>query len=296
LSRQFKKIAVLMGGPSSEREVSLRSGAAVARGLSEAGYEVTEVDVKGRKLRLPKGTEAVFIVLHGEFGEDGEVQKLLEERGIPYTGSNPEASKASFDKVLSKRIFVENGIPTPKHEVLRENGIRTLSLPVVVKPASQGSSIGVHRVFEEAQWEPAIRDALSYDKDVIVEAYIKGRELTVGIVGLDPMPVIEIAAPDDWYSYEAKYTKGQTRYLVPAPIDEKTALKCQELALRTFKALGCRGLARVDFRMSDEGELYVLELNNIPGFTETSLLPKAAAQSGLSFSALCDRIIKTIED
>lgn len=295
MSSQFKKIAVLMGGPSAEREVSLRSGAAVARGLREAGYEATEVDVKDRKLRLPKDTEAVFIALHGEFGEDGEVQKLLEQRGIPYTGSNPEASKASFDKVLSKRIFDENGISTPKYEVLGKNGVRTLPLPVVVKPSSQGSSIGVHRVFEESEWSAAMGDALSYDKEVIVEAYIKGRELTVGIVGTDAMPVIEVVAPDDWYSYQAKYTKGETKYLVPAPIDAETAAKCQELALRTFKALGCRGLARVDIRMSGDGGLYVLELNNIPGFTETSLLPKAASQSGLSFSALCDRIIKTIE-
>jgi len=149
LSNRFKKIAVLMGGPSAEREVSLRSGAAVANGLREAGYDVVEVDVKGRKLRLPKDVDAAFIALHGEFGEDGQIQALLEQRGVPYTGSGPDASKNSFDKVISKRIFVENNIPTPKYEVLRKGGKRTLALPVVVKPAAQGSSIGVHRVFAE---------------------------------------------------------------------------------------------------------------------------------------------------
>jgi D-alanine-D-alanine ligase len=295
LNNRFKKIAVLMGGPSAEREVSLRSGAAVANGLREAGYDVVEVDVKSRKLRLPKDVDAAFIALHGEFGEDGQIQALLEERGIPYTGSGPAASKNSFDKVISKRIFVENNIPTPKYEVLRKGGKRTLPLPAVVKPASQGSSIGVHRVFVESEWDSSVNEAFSYGDELIVEEYIKGRELTVGVVGEDAMPVIEIAAPDDWYSYEAKYTKGQTKYFVPAPIDESTALMCQKLALQTFKALGCRGMGRVDIRMNDQGGLFVLELNNIPGFTETSLLPKAAAQSGLNFAALCDRIVCTIE-
>ena len=283
-----------MGGPSAEREVSLRSGAAVAKGLREAGYDVAEVDVEGRYLNLPAGIDAVFVALHGEFGEDGEVQKLLEKKGIPYTGSGPFASNATFDKVLSKRIFVDNGIPTPSYEVLRTGIKRKLPLPVVVKPARQGSSIGVHRVFSEAEWPAALKDAFTHDANVIVEAYIKGRELTVGIVGVEVLPVIEIVAPDDWYGYDAKYVKGKTNYLVPAPLDEQISRTCQNLALQAFNALGCRSMGRVDMRLSEDGKPYVLELNSIPGFTETSLLPKAAAESGLNFSALCDRIIQTI--
>jgi D-alanine-D-alanine ligase len=294
LNRKFRKIAVLMGGPSAEREVSLRSGAAVAKGLREAGYDVVEVDVKSRELDLPAGIDAAFVALHGEFGEDGEVQKLLEKKGVPYTGSGPYASKAAFDKVLSKKIFVDNGIPTPSYEILRAGIKRKLPLPVVVKPARQGSSIGVHRVFSESEWPAALKDAFSHDSNVLVEAYIEGRELTVGIVGAEVLPVIEIVAPDDWYGFDAKYTKGKTRYLVPAPLDEQMSRTCQNLALQTFTALGCRNMGRVDIRLSEDEKPYVLELNSIPGFTETSLLPKAAAESGLNFSALCDRIVQTI--
>jgi D-alanine-D-alanine ligase len=289
--RRFQKVAVLMGGPSAERDVSLRSGRAVAGGLRQAGYQAREVTVEGRRLDLPPDVEAVFIALHGEFGEDGEVQALLEERGIPFTGSGFEASRAAFDKRISKRIFVENGIPTPAFEVRARGEAISLPLPVVVKPARQGSSIGAHRVFQECEKTDALRDALSYDPEALVERYIDGRELTVGIVEHQALPVIEIVAPGGWYGYEAKYTAGACRYLVPAPLPEETAERCREIALRVFYALGCRGFARVDFRCSADGELHVLELNSIPGFTETSLLPKAAAAAGISFPALCDRIL-----
>ena len=280
-----------MGGPSTEREVSLCSGRAVARGLHVAGYDVTEIDIDSHELNIPEKIEAVFIALHGEFGEDGQVQKLLEQRGLPYVGSGPEASKAAFDKRISKRIFVENGIPTPEYEILGKGDEKTLRFPVVIKPACQGSTIGVHRVLSESEWENARKDTLSYGEEMIVESYIEGQEVTVGIVGNEALPVIEIVAPDGWYSYNAKYTKGVCRYLVPAPIDAMLYRACQDIALRTFEALGCRGFARVDFRISDSDDLYVLELNNIPGFTETSLLPKAAAEMGMGFSELCDRIM-----
>jgi D-alanine-D-alanine ligase len=283
-----------MGGPSSERDVSLRSGAAVARGLREAGYDVSEVDVTGRTLELPAGTEAVFVALHGEFGEDGQVQALLEEKGIPYTGSNPEASRASFDKLLTKDILVKCGVSTPRYEVLRKGQPRTLPLPVVVKPPRQGSSIGVHRVFNESEWTSAIEDAFRFDMELLVEEYIEGRELTVGVVGHEVMPIVEIVAPGDWYSYDAKYTKGKTQYRVPADIGPVATAKCVGLALQTFKALGCAGFGRVDIRLAPDGGAYVLELNNIPGFTETSLLPKAASEYGLSFPTLCDRIMNAI--
>lgn len=286
-------MAVLLGGVSAEREVSQRSGAAVAKGLRAAGYEVVEVDIRDRGIgEVPRDVDAVFVALHGEFGEDGKIQKLLREAGIPHTGSSPAASEVAFDKRLSKRIFIEAGIPTPRYEILRAGSPRCLPLPAVVKPSRQGSSIGVHRVFQEAEWPSALEDAVRYDQEAIVETYIPGRELTVGIVGEEALPVIEIVAPDGWYDYNAKYTQGVTSYKVPAVLVAETGRLCRDIAMRTFKALGCRGFARVDLRLSPDGRPYVLELNSIPGFTETSLLPKAAQAASIGFSALCDRIMR----
>jgi D-alanine-D-alanine ligase len=289
---KFQNVAVLKGGPSSEREVSLRSGAAVAAGLRQYGFEVSELDVDTRSVELPAGTEAVFIALHGEFGEDGQVQALLERRGIPYTGSGPAASKASFDKRLSKALFMRAGIPTAPYETLGPAGRRTLPLPVVVKPPCQGSTIGIAKVACEADWDRALAESLRYDGEVIVETFLPGRELTVGIVGDTVLPVIEILAPDGWYDFNAKYGKGQSRHLCPAPLDEPTARRARALALDVFRALGCRGLGRVDFRLAADGQLNVLELNNIPGFTETSLLPEAAQAAGIGFPDLCGRIME----
>ncbi|MBA4386913.1 MAG: D-alanine--D-alanine ligase [Verrucomicrobia bacterium] len=280
-----------MGGPSSEREVSLRSGAAVAAGLRAAGYEVLEVDVKSGDLNLPGGVEAVFIALHGAFGEDGTVQALLEKMRIPYTGSGPEASRRSFDKILSKKVFVGSGIPTPGYEILKKGMKRRMSLPLVVKPVCQGSSVGVNRVLTEPEWDAAAADTWSFGEELLAEQYIPGRELTVGILGDKALPIVEIVAPGGWYDYKAKYTKGASRYLVPAEVDARVAGLCQESALKAFRVLGCSDFARVDIRMSPENEIYVLELNNIPGFTETSLLPKAAANAGIVFAELCDRIM-----
>ncbi len=289
---RFHNVAVLKGGSASEREVSLRSGAAVARGLAQAGYTVTEIDVTGRTLDLPSGIDGVFIALHGEFGEDGQVQALLEQRRIPYTGSGPAASRVSFDKRLSKAYFVKAGIPTAAYEVLGPRGKRTLPLPVVVKPPCQGSTFGIHRVKVDSDWETAFTDALSYDGEVIVETFIPGRELTCGVVGDQALPVTEILAPDGWYDFAAKYEKGQSRHLCPAPLDAATTRRCQDIALQVFHALGCRGLGRIDFRLTPAGELFVLELNNIPGFTDTSLLPEAAQIAGIGFPELCGRIME----
>jgi D-alanine-D-alanine ligase len=289
--RRFKKVGVLMGGPSSERAVSLNSGRAVAKALRTVGYDVIEMDLQGRELVFPKGIEAVFIALHGEFGEDGQAQTALKKRGIPYTGSGPAASRRSFDKRLSKKTFVEKGIPTPRFEILKAGQNRTLPLPVVVKPVRQGSSIGVSVLFEESDWPGALNKALSYDEEVLVEAYVEGRELTVSVVADQVLPVIEIEAPNGFYDYQAKYTKGLTRYIVPAEIPSDRAAECQRLAILTFQSLNCRDLGRVDFRMTPTGELWVLEMNNIPGFTETSLLPKAARAAGIEFPELCDRIL-----
>ncbi|MCX6993822.1 MAG: D-alanine--D-alanine ligase [Kiritimatiellaeota bacterium] len=292
-NKTFRHVAVLMGGPSSEREVSLRSGRAVTEGLRQAGYEVVEVDVRGRDFDLPPQVEAVFIALHGEFGEDGQVQDILTRKKVPYAGSRPEASRIAFDKVRSKQILVRHGIPTPVFEVLRPGQARTLPLPVVVKPVRQGSSFGCHKVTVETDWPEALADAMTYNGEALVEAYIDGKELTVGIVDDEILPVIEIRAPNNNYDYRAKYTKGVTEYLLPAPIDAAATRLCQDLSARTYRALDGRGLGRVDLRMSLDGRMYVLELNTIPGFTETSLLPKAARVAGYAFPALCDRIMRT---
>ena len=281
-----------MGGPSAEAEVSLRSGAAIAGALRTTGYLVDEVNPKDGHLRFASDVEAVFIALHGTFGEDGVVQQKLCAMNMPYIGSGAEASRQSFDKLASKRVFATARIPTPDFAVFTAPGPHTLPLPLVVKPASEGSSIGLHCVRAEADWDGALRDALAHGNPVLVEKYIPGRELTVGILGEEALPVVEICAPDGWYDYGAKYTKGRTEYHVPAPLTAEQATRCQELALRVFHALGCRDLGRVDLRMTPAGELFVLEMNTIPGFTETSLLPKAAAAAGIPFAALCDRIMQ----
>lgn len=290
--RTFKKVAVLKGGPSSEREISLKSGAAVAKGLRAAGYEVVEIDVTSRALEFPEPVDGVFIALHGEFGEDGQVQQLLEEKQLPYTGSNPAASRTAFDKRLSKACFIQAGIPTAAFDLVGPGGHTALPFPVVIKPPCQGSTIGIYKISSEAEWLPALAKSLEYDGAVIAEAFIPGRELTVGIVGETVLPVIEILAPDGWYDFHAKYAKGQSRHLCPAPLDATVSRKAQEIALKTFHALGCRGLGRVDFRLTPAGDLFVLELNNIPGFTETSLLPEAAQAAGIGFADLCARIME----
>lgn len=290
LKRRFDRVVVLMGGPSAEREVSLRSGAAVASGLSRAGYEVTAIDVKGPPVQLPAGTDAVFIAVHGDYGEDGRLQAELNRQGIPYCGPGADASEASFDKLVTKARLERARVATPRWARVRRGSKPPFPLPLVVKPARQGSSIGISRVFRDAEWLPALRCALVHGES-FAEEFIPGRELTVGVVGDSALPVIEVVAPGDWYSYENKYTKGACRYDVPASLDPDVEERCRALALRTFRALGCRGMGRVDMRLAPDGEVFVLEINTIPGFTETSLLPKAAAAAGMDFAFLCHRII-----
>ncbi len=291
--RPFRRVAVLKGGPSSEREVSLRSGAAVAGGLREAGYEVVEVDVTQARLKLPAGIEAAFIALHGAYGEDGGVQADLEKCGVPYVGSGPRSSLVAFDKRLTKAAFDAAGVATPAWEVLSDPAARTLPLPVVLKPPCQGSSIGIHRVFRHAEWAAAFTDAVRYDGEVLVEDYLPGRELTVGILGGEALPAVEIRAPRGYYDYVSKYTKGRTCYLVPAPLTGLETRRARALGLAAFRALDCAGFGRTDIRLDSRGRMGVLEVNTIPGFTETSLLPKAAAAAGYSFAELCDRIMRS---
>lgn len=293
--KRFRKVAVLMGGPSSEREVSLRSGAAVARALQTRGYDVAEVRVgPDSAFTLPAGTEVAFVAMHGRFGEDGTVQALLRERGIPHTGSSPEASRRAFDKSLSKPVLVAAGIPTPPFEFLRPGQRRTRPLPVVVKPVRQGSSVGVARVFREADWVPALAAALAFDGVVLVEEFISGRELTVGVVGDTVLPVLEIVAPDGFFDYRAKYTDGVSQHVTPTDLPAEILRACREMALAVFRALGCAGMGRVDFRLRPDGQLFVLELNNIPGLTEISLLPDAARRHGWDFPELCERILAEV--
>ncbi|MDF7807386.1 D-alanine--D-alanine ligase [Pontiellaceae bacterium B12219] len=302
MGKQFKKVAVLKGGISSEREISLKSGAAIAQGLRDGGYEVTEIDLKTKNVQLPEGIDAVFVALHGQFGEDGGVQQLLAELKVPFTGSGAESSRISFDKILTRERLEKNGVPVPAGEVIAVSSDRKIPVPLVVKPPREGSSVGCHLVFEEAQWEAAFADASWYSDDVLVEAYIPGRELTVGVVELSShdaaepqlqvLPVVEIKPNAEWYDFEAKYIAGDTTYVCPADLTDDLVAELQAIALKTFQCLDAKGFGRVDFRLTPDNKPYVLELNAIPGFTATSLLPKAAEAAGIGFSELCCRIME----
>jgi len=287
------RISVLAGGASSEREISLKSGRAVFAALGSLGLEARFIDVKsGDFVRLFEGPAAdiAFIALHGRFGEDGSVQKLLEERGIPYTGSGPDASRTALDKLLSKEYFARSGLRVPDHVVVRgtkELESAGIDFPCVVKPRCEGSSIGLSVVGSRDRLAEAVSKAASFSEDVIVEEFIKGRELTVGVLGGKALPVVEIACADGVYDFNAKYESSDTRYIVPADLDEDTGRRAREAGLRAHSALGCAGFSRVDMRLSDDGEVFILEVNTIPGLTERSLLPMAAKASGLDFSQLC---------
>ncbi|MBP7275355.1 MAG: D-alanine--D-alanine ligase [Kiritimatiellae bacterium] len=285
-------MAVLKGGISSERDVSLRSGAAVARGLRALGCEAIEVDVTERRFTLPSAAEAVFVALHGMYGEDGGVQRELETMGIPYTGSGPESCRIAFDKGLTRAACASRGIPIPEGRIFHDPPAESpLPLPVVVKPTREGSSVGFTAVSTPDAWRAAARAALACHGEALVERFIPGREMTVGIVADQILPAVEIRAPGGCYDYTAKYTAGRTEYLCPAPVTTEVETALAVRAAETFEAVGARGFARVDFRVDPDGRLFVLELNSIPGFTETSLLPKAAAAVGLAFPELCGRIL-----
>lgn len=288
------KVAVLHGGTSSEREVSLRSGRAVAAALTAAGCKVSEIDVQGTDFVLPRGTDVVFPVLHGTFGEDGQLQAILDRKGVPYVGSDALASYNAFNKIRSKQIFVTEGVPTPSYEILLRKGARGFALPypVFVKPAREGSSVGAHRVMTRNEIDAAIEDAFKYDEYVLVEELVEGRELTVGILGDEPLPVVEIKPRDGWYDYTNKYTKGRTDYIAPAELSPGEASGVQFTARRAYAALGCRHLGRVDILLASDGTPYVLEVNTMPGFTETSLLPKAAKAAGIGFEQLCLELVE----
>ncbi len=288
-----------MGGLSAEREVSLRTGAAVLGALQAAGYDAVGVDA-GRDLpqRLAaEAAEVAFIALHGRFGEDGTVQGLLELLGIPYTGSGVLASSMAMDKVATKKILLHHEIPTPAFEVFRAGDDRAEFLsrcrrfPLVVKPAREGSTIGVTIVRDASQLQSGLDEALRHDAIALVEDFIEGMEITVGVLDGEALPIIQVVPKGGFYDYASKYTAGRTEYILPAPLPGAVYERIQQCAVAACRALGCRGAARVDFMVAPH-EFFCLEVNTIPGMTETSLLPKAAAHVGISFSELSQRILE----
>jgi D-alanine-D-alanine ligase len=285
-----KKVAVLLGGPGPEREVSLRSGAAVARALRTLSAVVQEIDVKDLNLSLPEPIDLAYNMIHGTFGEDGQIQEILERQGIPYTGEGVAGSQLAFDKILSKRAFDEHGVPTGRWHVIAAGQRPSFEVPFVVKSPRQGSSVGVHIIKDSADLDPALEDCFRFGEAVIVEEFFSGRELTVGILGDVALPVIEIVPREGFYDYQHKYTQGASEYFVPAPIGDEATQAVQYAALAAKRALGLEIYSRVDVILASDGRLNVLEINTIPGMTETSLLPKAAAAAGLDFPTLCERI------
>ena len=291
-----KSIAVLMGGPGSEREVSLASGKSVCKALEEKGAFVTEVDVEGEDLEIDPDTDLAFNVIHGTFGEDGALQKILNSRLQPYTGAGATSSELAFDKGLSKKAFIEHGVPTPAFEFVpaKEDEAPSLALPFVVKPPKEGSSVGVHIVRKQEEIAPALADVAKYDAIALVEEFITGKELTVGVLDDEALPIVHIQPKSGFYDMKNKYPwlggGDGSDYFCPADLDEDTTRRVQEAALEAHRALGIEIYSRVDVLLSEDGTPYVLEVNTIPGMTETSLLPKAAAAAGIDFPELCARI------
>ena len=301
-----------MGGHSSERDISLRTGQAVHRSLIRRGYDAVPIDVTDRLHQDLKDQKVAiaFLALHGPGGEDGTIQGFLDTIGMPYTGSGVQASAVGMHKVLTKTLLAADDIPVPPWTVVRRGEqaslakvlkAASLKLPVVVKPASQGSTIGVTIVRQANQWTDALALAHRYDPDAMVEAYVPGHEVTVSILGGGEgtpkvLPAVEIVAPNNFYDFTAKYQKGETRYLCPAPLSAKVLRQIEHLGWRTYHLLGCEGAARVDFRITPRGRPYVLEINTVPGMTETSLLPMAAAQAGIDYDGLVERILQSALD
>jgi D-alanine-D-alanine ligase len=296
------KIAVLMGGRSAEREISLQTGAGVLSTLEQLGYAAFSVDYDERfvdnvRERKP---DAVFIALHGGAGEDGSVQAVLEWMRIPYQGSGVRASAVAMDKWMTKALMRAEGIPTPKAAIIEVSSLGAgvpaipseIGCPCVVKPAAAGSSVGVHIVTESADWEPAIRDAASQGERMLVESYVSGREFTVAVLGESALPVVEISPHDESYSYAAKYTPGGSTHRVPADLDPATAARMQKFGLDLHRALGARDYSRTDILLDDAGDSFVLECNTLPGLTQFSLFPEAAAAAGIDYAALVDRLVK----
>ncbi len=305
LIEQFGRVGVLMGGVSSEREISLKSGKAVTEALLRQGCDVIAIDITDGKteaiLSLLQGSDIdlAFIALHGQLGEDGTIQSILEKANIPYVGSGVEASRLAINKALAQNLFKKNGINVPSYVTLSKGdqlNIDTVigelgDFPIVVKPACEGSSIGISFAKTKEDLDNAVQGAWQYGGTILLEQYIKGQELTVGILGQEALPVVEICPKRPFFDFEAKYTKGMTEYIVPARIAEHVSTELQRLALNAHNILGCVDFSRVDFILDEDQTVYVLEVNTIPGLTSTSLLPKAAQEKGISFNQLCYQLI-----
>ncbi len=284
----------MLGGPSAEREVSLRSGAAVATALRARGHHIRELDPLEDSWELPSETEVVFLALHGSYGEDGTVQQRLEDLGVPYTGCGVETSRMAFDKVITKKLCIRAGIETPRYKVVESPSDSMPSgwkPPLVLKPVRQGSSVGLEFVNEVVEWAPALARSLQFDGQVLVEERIVGREITVGILAGEVLPIVEVRPRRGAYDYKNKYTAGATEYFCPAEFDAATSAAIATAGMAAFDAVGGRDYGRVDIMVSALGKPVVLEVNTLPGMTETSLLPKAAAAAGISYSELCQKMI-----
>ena len=298
-----KKVAVLMGGLSKEREISLRTGSAIAAALARRGYECVTIDVgEGRELvaKLGElGPDAAVIALHGKFGEDGCVQGLLEMLRIPYTGGGVMASSIGMDKAVCSRIARSLGIPCPAESSFDSSRLGAgrfaaefdMELPVIVKPSREGSTINMTIVRSRSELLPALELAALSDTKIVVESYVAGKEVTVGVLNGRPLPVLEIAPKSGFYDFKSKYTKGMTEYIVPARIDAAVAGRLQEWSAAIYREIECFGTARCDFIVAEGGE-YFLEINTIPGMTELSLVPKAAAHVGIGFDDLCEELLE----
>ena len=293
-----KKVAVLMGGPGSERDVSLATGRGVSKALRSLGIEVADVDVRDENFPLPKDVDLAFLTIHGTFGEDGTLQRILEDRGVPYTGEGVEGSRTAFDKKLTKQKFRDRNVVTPEWELIDVDQRPKIPVPLVVKPPCQGSTVGVVIVKNESELDSAIKQAGKYDRKLLVEKFVSGRELTIGILGDQALPIIEIIPKGGFYDFNTKYpflnpqAGASAEHVCPANIDAGKTKKIQELALQAFRALGLVVYGRVDVLLSEAGDPFVLEVNTIPGMTETSLLPEAAGVAGISYVDLCLRIIE----
>jgi D-alanine-D-alanine ligase len=294
------KVAVVMGGPSAEREVSIQSGSGVMRALAALGHDARSLDFDARFVDAIReiAPDVVFNALHGPGGEDGEIQGVLEWMGIPYTGSGIAACAVAMDKHLTKKLLAAEGLPTPAWDVFDLTGGTlpllpgSLNLPLVVKPRASGSSAGVVIVRSHEAWSKAILDAASRTPEVLAEEFVAGREFSCGVLGEEALPVVEILPSDEFYSYDAKYKPGGSRHLVPAPIDHDLTSRLQTLALSVHRLLGLRDYSRADFIASKEGRPTVLEVNALPGMTPTSLLPDEALHAGISYEALVERLLQ----
>lgn len=299
-----RKIGILAGGDSSERDVSIKSGKAVFDAFSRMGLKAVFLDVRENDV-LRKITEnkvdIVFVALHGKFGEDGSVQELLSGEGIPYTGSNPESSRLAIDKLASKKTFAESGLLVPEYQsVCRgEDLVKVIDntiFPCVVKPRYEGSSIGLSVVTQKNKLGLALEEAFKFAEDVIIEEFIPGREITVGVLDGSPLPIVEIVPLGGIYDYDSKYVSAMTRYTVPADIASSSAKIAQAAAMSAHNALSCFGFSRTDMRMASDDKFYILEVNTIPGLTEKSLLPLAAKAAGVDFDELCVKMLSSALD